>query len=189
MWRLSSRADQVGIAHGRRISSRPRPPGASRPSRQAGASVPPAVTIPRVSREREQTTRWGHRLEVEWHSRPMQIHCRFEQRFVFAFPTNRRNYDRLWTAAASETFLDGMRQSGVSAEALQPNIYSKVSDRVDRRANCTGCRTPRPQCAAFPASPARRLPVTVLNNGTVSDCGARSASAFSNASEAGCIIA
>src|SRR5207248_3762955 len=97
-----------------------------------GSLVPPAVTIPRVSREREQTTRWGHRPEVEWHSRPMQIHCRFEQRFVFAFPANRRNYDRLWTAAASETFLDGMRQSGVSAE-LQPNIYSKVSDRVDRR--------------------------------------------------------
>ena len=50
-------------------------------------------------------------------------------------------------------------------------------------ANCTGCRTPRPQCAASPASPARRSPVTVLKNGIVSDCGARSASAFSSASD------
>src|SRR5262245_7667073 len=30
--------------------------------------VPPTVTIPGVSGERQQTTRWGHRLEVERHS-------------------------------------------------------------------------------------------------------------------------
>ena len=38
MWRASSRAVQVGVARGRRISSSPRPPGARRPSRQSLAS-------------------------------------------------------------------------------------------------------------------------------------------------------
>src|ERR1043166_7373313 len=68
--------------------------------------VPPTTSIPGVDREREQTTRWRHRFEVESHPCAMEIHRGFQQRIVFAFPANRRDHNRFRTVPAGETFMD-----------------------------------------------------------------------------------
>src|SRR5947199_8413015 len=62
----------------------------------------------------------------------MQIHGGFQYRIVFPFPTNRRDYNRFRSATAGETLRNRMSDGGMGAE-LQPDIHTKVSNRIDRR--------------------------------------------------------
>ena len=52
---------------------------ARRPSRQSGASFHQRLAIPSICRQRKQTTRWRHRLEIERRACAMQIHGGFQQ--------------------------------------------------------------------------------------------------------------
>ena len=80
MWRASRRAIQVGVARGRRTSSRPRPPEPRRLSRQSVAFIPPAAAIPSISRQRKQTPGRGHRREIERHSQAVKVQRGLEER-------------------------------------------------------------------------------------------------------------
>ena len=71
---------------------------------------------------------------------------------------------------------------------FQPYIHAEVARRTDRRrrtARAALFRVPNERRHTLRRNAVR--PVTVLKNGTLSSLGARSASAVSNASEAGCI--
>lgn len=65
MCRLSSLLSQVGVARGRRMSRKPLPSGREAAFPEFAGLVPPAASVPCVSGEREQFTRWRHRRKIE----------------------------------------------------------------------------------------------------------------------------
>ena len=129
--------------------------------------VPPAAAIPRICRQRKDTTRWRHGFEIERRSCTMQIHGGFQYRIVFPFPTDRRDYNRFRSATAGETFRNRMSEGGMGAE-LQPDIHTKVSNRIDRRRELN--RLPDAAC------PMRR--VTSITVKTVASDGAEQRNGF-----------
>src|SRR3954466_6358962 len=61
----------------------------------------------------------------------MQVHSGLQHGVVLAFATDRRNYDWFRSAAAGQTFLDRMSESGMRTE-FQPNVDTGIRDGVDR---------------------------------------------------------
>ncbi len=183
MCRASSRAIQVGVARGRRASSKPRPPVA-----EAAFAPFPAIRATSGRGPRRRPAGKGADAKA---SSPRNRASRRRDAGPARFPARtraparggpRRRPALFWRCCRhGRRGIPGWNGRAPDARrfpATHPRRIPPAHRPRPRTAPAAGCRAP--QWAASHASPSCRSPVTVEKNGIVSACGARSARSASS---------